>query len=79
MTHGPLQVLAMAESLRAHPAVDTSGPGTFDYRLVSPLFDAEGLVVRTDPDGEGWATSARARSGAVSARGTYRPGVTARP
>lgn len=72
VTHGPLQALAMAESLRAHGA---PGRGTFDYRLVAPLFDFQGLVVRTDADPASGAlrTTARDRSGRVTAQGTYTP------
>jgi 3-methylfumaryl-CoA hydratase len=47
LTHGPLQALAMAEFVRK-----TATPATaIDYRLVAPLFDHQGLVVKsTGPD-----------------------------
>lgn len=49
VTHGPLQALLMAEAARAAGLVrpvgaDDSPPVRFDYRLVSPLFDHQGLV-----------------------------------
>ena len=75
VTHGPLQALAMAESLRAHPDVDTSSPATFEYRLVSPLFEHQGLVVRSDVDGDEPGvvqTQASDRTGRRTAQGTYR-------
>lgn len=77
VTHGPLQVLCMAESLRAHPAVDLGRPATFEYRLIAPLFDHQGLVVRTVPPVDRASTDvtavteARDRSGRRTARGTY--------
>lgn len=74
VTHGPLQVLAMAESLRAHPDVEVSRPARFDYRLISPLFEHQGLVVRADPDPEtdrAMRAVARDRSGRHTAEGTY--------
>jgi 3-methylfumaryl-CoA hydratase len=41
LTHGPLQALAMAEAARAREI-----PGDlFEYRLVSPLFDHQGMIV----------------------------------
>ena len=43
LTHGPLQALAMAEAARAAGHAD--GALTFEYRLVSPLFDYQGLIV----------------------------------
>lgn len=42
VTHGPLQAIAMAEAARAQ---GRAGAQRFDYRLVSPLFDHQGLVV----------------------------------
>jgi len=47
VTHGPLQALAMAEALRARAA---SG-SVFEYRLLAPLFEHQGLVVRTGASG----------------------------
>jgi 3-methylfumaryl-CoA hydratase len=73
VTHGPLQALAMLESVRAAPAVDSAAPATFDYRLTAPLFDHQGLIVRNDADGEGVrSTQASDRSGRRTAQGSYR-------
>jgi 3-methylfumaryl-CoA hydratase len=72
LTHGPLQALAMAEAARA--AGYPGGPGdlVFDYRLVSPLFDHQGLVARAGRDGETVTTAVRDRSGRATASGTLR-------
>lgn len=45
LTHGPLQALAMAEAARA---AGVTGDQHFEYRLVAPLFDHQGLIVRAD-------------------------------
>jgi 3-methylfumaryl-CoA hydratase len=47
LVHGPLQALAMAEAARAAGYPDGAGAGdlVFDYRLLSPLFDHQGMVV----------------------------------
>ncbi len=65
LTHGPLQALAMAEAART-----VSGPGgrtgnvSFEYRLVSPLFDDQGLIVGAVPGPDGTTvTAARDRHG----------------
>lgn len=73
LTHGPLQALAMAEATRARGAQAASGQ-VFDYRLVSPLFDHEGLVVRADEDPSAGvvSTSARDRYGRRTAEGVLR-------
>jgi 3-methylfumaryl-CoA hydratase len=57
VVHGPLQAILMAEAARGRGA----STGTFEYRLVSPLFDHQGLVVS--------ATQVRDRSGRVTASG----------
>ncbi len=77
LTHGPLQALAMAEAARALAGSDLAPdrPVTFEYRLKSPLFDHQGLIVRADrgadPDRD-TVTSARDRYGRESAAGTLR-------
>lgn len=43
VTHGPLQAVAMAEAAR-RSGVRTASGAQLDYRLVSPLFDHQGLV-----------------------------------
>jgi 3-methylfumaryl-CoA hydratase len=72
LTHGPLQALAMAEAARASGYPDGLGDLVFDYRLVSPLFDHQGLVVRAGRDGETVTTAVRDRSGRATASGTLR-------
>ena len=74
LTHGPLQALAMAEAGRG---VSSTGGRTgdvfFEYRLVAPLFDDQGLIVSavSGPDGT-TATAARDRHGRQTAAGTLR-------
>ncbi|WP_410582183.1 MaoC family dehydratase N-terminal domain-containing protein [Amycolatopsis sp. lyj-108] len=65
LTHGPLQALAMAEAARRQGA---GGPLAFDYRLVSPLFDHQGMIVRAD----GTVIAVRDRHGRRTATGTVR-------
>lgn len=61
VTHGPLQALAMAEAARAR------GVGTVcEYRLVAPLFEDQGLVVRFD----GREAGVRDLGGRTTARAT---------
>lgn len=62
LTHGPLQALAMAEAARAR---GTSGD--FEYRLVAPLFDHQGLIVRVH-DG---TVSVRDKHGRQTATGSF--------
>ena len=69
LTHGPLQALAMAEAARAIGAgtVDV----TFGYRLVSPLFDDQGLIVGAVKGTDGTTvTAARDRYGRQTATGS---------
>ncbi|TNC25715.1 FAS1-like dehydratase domain-containing protein [Amycolatopsis alkalitolerans] len=68
VTHGPLQAVAMAEAARAQGY----GGGSFEYRLISPLFDHQGLVARAVPDGDSVATTVRDRHGRQTATGTLR-------
>jgi 3-methylfumaryl-CoA hydratase len=71
LTHGPLQALAMAEAARA---AGRTGNLSFDYRLVSPLFDFQGLVVSAaaGPDGA-TVTAARDQYGRQTAAGRLSP------
>jgi 3-methylfumaryl-CoA hydratase len=76
LTHGPLQALAMAEAARAAAAAGSAGLAGreryFEYRLVAPLFDDQGMIVSA-VDGEGGvATTVRDRSGRRTAQGTLR-------
>jgi 3-methylfumaryl-CoA hydratase len=72
LTHGPLQALAMAEAARA--AGYPGGPGdvVFDYRLISPLFDHQGLVARASPGPAGVDAAVRDSHGRQTATGTLR-------
>ncbi|MGZ3145015.1 FAS1-like dehydratase domain-containing protein [Lentzea chajnantorensis] len=58
LTHGPLQALAMAEAGRRAGLA-----GDFEYRLVAPLFDHQGMVVTP--------TSVRDRYGRRTATGGF--------
>jgi 3-methylfumaryl-CoA hydratase len=74
VTQGPLQALAMLERLRAHRAIDVACPSRFDYRLLAPLFEHQGMVVRAEPvdsgeDARAWA-DVRDHSGRRTAYGT---------
>ena len=78
LTHGPLQALAMAEAARAAEGVDpaaSAAPGrerSFEYRLVSPLFDHQGMVVSAVPGEGATDTAVRDLYGRQTARGTLR-------
>jgi 3-methylfumaryl-CoA hydratase len=80
LTHGPLQALAMAEAARAvgdgdgGDRDDGDGARTFEYRLVSPLFDYQGLIVGAVPGEAGVTTAARDRYGRQTAAGTLTRG-----
>ena len=69
LTHGPLQALAMAEAARA---LGRNGIQAFEYRLTSPLFDHQGMVVSAAPAQGSTTTSVRDRSGRQTATGTMR-------
>jgi 3-methylfumaryl-CoA hydratase len=73
LTHGPLQAVAMAEAARAAGGRDDDV--FFEYRLVSPLFDHQGLIVGAGggPAGQetpGITAFARDRYGRQTATGT---------
>lgn len=69
LTHGPLQALAMAEAGRA---AGRTGEVSFGYRLVSPLFDDQGLFVSAAPGPAGTTvTTVRDRYGRPTATGTF--------
>jgi hydroxyacyl-ACP dehydratase HTD2-like protein with hotdog domain len=68
LVHGPLQALLMAELAgRAGPA-----PAEYFYRLVSPLYDGQGLVVSAAPDGDAVRVPCRDAAGRVTATGAIR-------
>ncbi len=70
LTHGPLQALAMAEAARA-PGWH-GGDLSFEYRLLSPLFDFQGMVVSAARDQDAIVTSVRDLRGRKTATGTLR-------
>jgi 3-methylfumaryl-CoA hydratase len=72
LTHGPLQALAMAEAARALPRGDDARDVSFEYRLISPLFDHQGMIVRAGRGPDGTATSVRDNHGRQTASGTLR-------
>ncbi|MBB4689043.1 FAS1-like dehydratase domain-containing protein [Amycolatopsis jiangsuensis] len=69
LTHGPLQALAMAEAARARGC---TGDVLFDYRLVSPLFDDQGMVVRAVAEGNLVTAGVRDRYGRRTATAEMR-------
>jgi 3-methylfumaryl-CoA hydratase len=71
LTHGPLQAIAMAEAARV--VGGTGNDVSFEYRLVAPLFDDQGLIVSAFPGPDGVTrTYARDRYGRQTATGTLR-------
>jgi 3-methylfumaryl-CoA hydratase len=78
LTHGPLQALAMAEAARAadrasdEASAANRGERLFDYRLVSPLFDHQGLIVSAASNEGATTTAARDRHGRQTAAGTLK-------
>ncbi len=65
LVHGPLQALLMAELARR-------GGASFDeysYRLASPLYDGQGLVVSAAADGDAVQVSCRDAAGRLTATG----------
>ncbi|MEV5834553.1 mesaconyl-C4 CoA hydratase [Nocardia sp. NPDC052112] len=71
LVHGPLQALAMAEAARAVHRY--TGDQVFDYRLRSPLFDYQGLVVSATRRDGVLVTVARDGFGRQTATGTLHP------
>jgi 3-methylfumaryl-CoA hydratase len=80
LTHGPLQALAMAEAARAAEGTDPAAGAaaaagrdrSFEYRLVSPLFDHQGMIVSAVPGEGATSTAVRDRYGRQTAHGTLR-------
>jgi 3-methylfumaryl-CoA hydratase len=60
--HGPLQALLMAELARPFGTESS-------YRLVAPLYEADGLIVSAAPDGDAVRVSCRDTSDRVTATG----------
>jgi 3-methylfumaryl-CoA hydratase len=70
LTHGPLQALAMAEAARA--AARQGSELSFEYRLLSPLFDHQGMVVSAARDQDAVVTGIRDLQGRRAASGVLR-------
>jgi 3-methylfumaryl-CoA hydratase len=66
VVHGPLQALAMAECARRSGA---RGRLEMSYRLVSPLFDGQGMFADVETGPGGWSTRIADRGGRTTARG----------
>jgi 3-methylfumaryl-CoA hydratase len=73
LVHGPLQALLMAELARR----ETTRPALCDYayRLVSPLFDGQGLIVSAAADADAIRVTVRDGAGRTTATGV----LSARP
>jgi 3-methylfumaryl-CoA hydratase len=74
LTHGPLQALAMAEAARA---AGCDGDLSLEYRLISPLFDFQGLVVRATRAPDATVTAVRDIYGRQTATATLTAGAEA--
>jgi 3-methylfumaryl-CoA hydratase len=74
LTHGPLQALAMAEAARAagYRRDQYNGRLHFDYRLTSPLFDYQGMVVSAVKGQDAMVTAVRDIQGRQTATGTLK-------
>ena len=72
LTHGPLQALAMAEAARAAAATGEryDGDQYFEYRLTSPLFDHQGMIVGATRDQAATRTTVRDAYGRQTASGS---------
>jgi 3-methylfumaryl-CoA hydratase len=65
LVHGPLQALLMAELARRSGL----SASEYSYRLVSPLYDDQGLVVSAVPDADAVRVACRDRFGRTTATG----------
>ena len=75
LTHGPLQALAMTEAARAAAVDRRDGEElSFEYKLRSPLFDFQGLVVGASVEPDAITTTVRDLHGRATATGTLRGG-----
>jgi 3-methylfumaryl-CoA hydratase len=75
LTHGPLQALAMTEAARAAAGDHRDGAElSFEYKLISPLFDFQGLVVGASVEPDAITTTVRDLHGRATATGTLRGG-----
>ena len=73
LSRGPLQALAMAEAARTRVS-GTAGSRNHDfaYRLESPLFDHQGMIVRAVREDAVTVTCVRDLAGRRTASGTLR-------
>jgi 3-methylfumaryl-CoA hydratase len=74
LIHGPLQALAMAEAARATGRRGDKHDDRlcFDYRLISPLFDYQGMVVSAGRERDATVTAVRDIHGRQTAMGTLK-------
>jgi len=74
LTHGPLQALAMAEAARTagYRGDQHDGRLYFEYRLTSPLFDYQGMVVSAAREQDAMVTAVHDIHGRQTATGTLR-------
>jgi 3-methylfumaryl-CoA hydratase len=71
VVHGPLQAIAMAEAARGWAPADR--PVAFEYRLVAPLFEEQGLIATAEREADGIITRVRDRTGRTTATGRLHP------
>ena len=75
LTHGPLQALAMTEAAReAEGDRPDDAELSFEYKLISPLFDFQGLVASASAEPDAITTRVRDLHGRATATGTLRGG-----
>jgi 3-methylfumaryl-CoA hydratase len=73
LTHGPLQALAMTEAARAAPGDRLDNAElSFEYKLISPLFDFQGLIASASAEPDAITTRVRDLRGRATAAGTLR-------
>lgn len=72
VVHGPLQALAMAEGLRSSVSLPPT-PLIFDYRLVAPLYEGQGMRVLAHSSEDGPTASIEDDTRRCTARSVVRP------
>jgi 3-methylfumaryl-CoA hydratase len=68
VVHGPLQAMVMAEAARSRGVMARPGE-VFEYRLVAPLYEGQGLVARASEHDGGMRTTVRDDWGRRTAEG----------